>query len=295
MSKIPVFEKSPIREKFGVDLVLIDADILRYEIGAVQLPHPYIKGGKIPAPVSFIEGLVQQRIDSILASTRAKSFLLFLTGAGNFRFDIAKQEPYKGNREDFEKPYHWKTVDKYLRTNFKIVDAIGNEADDLLAEIQESHIQRMRSGDKEALATAIASRDKDLRTQEGWHYSWSCGEGQPEKPLYYIPYIEGKRFFFEQMLKGDNTDNILGCGVRKEVMWGGKLMLRRKGVGEKAAQKLLANAKTLQEMYDIVKEQYEIYFDKDVVADVMLENARLLYIGQEKDNQFDWSWMGINE
>lgn len=296
MSKIPVFKEPEFRPKFGVDLVLIDADILRYEIGAVELDHPFVKGGKIPAPTKFIETLVRERIDGILAATRAKSFKLFLTGKNNFRFDIATRAPYKGNREDTSKPFHWKTVSDFLINNYKVAICEGNEADDVMGEIQEYHVQLFRRGDKRALVTAIASRDKDLRTQEGWHYSWSCGENQPEKPLYYQPYIEAKRFFFKQMLTGDNTDNIVGCGVKKMVKWGGKMMLRRKGIGEKEAIKLLKDAKTLQEMYDIVKEQYDKVFENEDITteEVMLENAKLLYIGQEADRQFSWDWIGVN-
>lgn len=62
MSKIPVVKTN----KPTVDLALIDADVLRYELGAVQLDHPYIKGEKVPAPSSFVEGLVQDRIETIL-------------------------------------------------------------------------------------------------------------------------------------------------------------------------------------------------------------------------------------
>lgn len=296
MSKIPTFEEPQFKPKFGVDLVLIDADILRYEIGSVQLEHPFVKGAKIPAPTKFIHTLVRERIESIITQTRAKSFKLFLTGKNNFRFDIATRVPYKGNREDFEKPFHWKTVSDFLNDNYNVALCEGNEADDVMGEIQEYHVQLLRQGNKRALVTAIASRDKDLRTQEGWHYSWSCGENQPEKPLYYQPYIEAKRFFFKQMLTGDTTDNILGCGVKKEVMWGGKLMLRRKGVGSVAADKLLVDANTLQEMYEIVKNQYEkVFKDEDITIEaVMLENAKLLYIGQEKDKQFSWEWLGIS-
>lgn len=287
MSKIPVVTCT----RPTVDLALIDADVLRYELGAVQLDHPYIKGEKVPAPSSFVEGLVQDRIETILDRTGAKDFLLFLTGPGNFRFDIAKQQPYKGNREDFEKPFHWKTVDRYLRTVYpsKIREAFGNEADDELGIVQ---LRSVLAGDKDN--TCIASRDKDLRTVEGWHYSWACGEDQPEKPLRYISQLEGYRFFFQQMLTGDNTDNIIGCGMKKEVMWGGKLMMRRKGVGKKAAEKLLDGLENAQQMYDVVREQYVTVFEAEADT-VMLEQARLLFIGQTEKKQFKWHWIEVTE
>lgn len=287
MSKIPVCKTT----RPTVDLALIDADVLRYELGAVQLDHPYIKGEKVPAPSSFVEGLVQDRIETILDRTGAKDFLLFLTGPGNFRFEIAKQQPYKGNREDFEKPHHWKTVDRYLRITYpsKIREAFGNEADD---ELGITQLRSVLAGDKDN--TCIASRDKDLRTVEGWHYSWACGEDQPEKPLRYITQLEGYRFFFQQMLTGDNTDNIIGCGKKLEVMWGGRLMLRRKGVGKKAAEKILADLENQQQMYDAVRQQYVEVFEEEADT-VMLEQARLLFIGQTEKQQFKWHWIEVVE
>lgn len=129
---------------------------------------------------------------------------------------------------------------------------------------------------------------------EGWHYSWACGEDQPEKPLRYISQLEGYRFFFQQMLTGDNTDNIIGCGMKKEVMWGGRLMMRRKGVGKKAAEKLLAELENAQQMYEVVYDQYIEVFGEEDASTVMLEQARLLFIGQTKDKQFKWSWIEVN-
>ncbi|MFW3388601.1 UNVERIFIED_CONTAM: hypothetical protein RF648_21695, partial [Kocuria sp. CPCC 205274] len=136
-------------------------------------------------------------------------------------------------------------------------------------------------------------RDKDLKTCFGWHYRWACGEKQPEKLPHWISEFDSKHFFFYQMLVGDNTDNICGCGQRKEVMWGGKLCLRRKGIGEKAAINLLADCKSVQDLFDVVSQCYQNEFG-DEWETIMLENARLLYIGQLPDNLFDWTWLDYN-
>ncbi|MCS5737527.1 hypothetical protein, partial [Herbiconiux daphne] len=138
--------------------------------------------------------------------------------------------------------------------------------------------------------TIICSRDKDLKTVSGWHYRWACGEKQPEVLPHWISEFDAKHFFFYQMLVGDNTDNICGCGQRREVMWGGKLTLRRKGIGEKAALQLLADCKTVQDLFDVVSQCYQNEFG-ETWEETMLENARLLYIGQTPDNLFDWSWL----
>ena len=68
--------------------------------------------------------------------------------------------------------------------------------------------------------------------------------------------------------------------------------MRRKGVGSKTALRLLDNLEGAQQMYDVVKAEYEKVYGKEHEA-VMLEMARLLYIGQEADKLFDWSWLNI--
>ncbi|MFW3388408.1 UNVERIFIED_CONTAM: hypothetical protein RF648_20685, partial [Kocuria sp. CPCC 205274] len=209
------------------------------------------------------------------------SYVCVLSGKGNFRIELAKQEPYKGNRNaSVGRPYHYDTVGDYIKRSHPTVVVDGIEADDWLGIEQRKDIEN----------NIICSRDKDLGTVHGWHYRWACGDKQPERLNHYLSEFEAKEFFFHQMLTGDNTDNIMGCGIRKEVKWGGKLMLRRKGVGSGAADKILGACDTLQEMFDAVKQEYEAVFG-DNYEEVMLENARLLYIGQEADNLFQWEWI----
>ena len=58
------------------------------------------------------------------------------------------------------------------------------------------------------------------------------------------------------MLIGDSTDNIPGCGEKLEVMWGGKLQLRRKGIGKKEAVWLLDTVTDKWSMYHVVRMEY---------------------------------------
>ncbi len=73
-------------------------------------------------------------------------------------------------------------------------------------------------------------------------------------------------------------------------MWGGKLQLRRQGVGKKAAAKLLAGVTDKWTMYHIVRMEYYKRFDIED-EEKMLENARLLFVGQTPEDLFDWSWL----
>ncbi|MFW3388531.1 UNVERIFIED_CONTAM: hypothetical protein RF648_21320, partial [Kocuria sp. CPCC 205274] len=59
---------------------------------------------------------------------------------------------------------------------------------------------------------------------------------------------------------------------------------------EKASLKLLEPCNTVQELYDTVARCYMTEFGT-AWEEVMLENARLLYIGQTPDNLFDWDWL----
>lgn len=264
--------------------VLIDCDILRYQIGSVKAAHPFIDKEFIPAPETEICKLVEDLIQHVVKVNKGDDYLCVLSGTGNFRMDIAKQEPYKGNRDpNTQRPFHYDTVGDYIIKNHKHIVIDGSEADDYLA------IEQRKDPDN----TLIATRDKDLWTCFGWHYRWACGENQPERLKHWITEFESKRFFFEQLLHGDNTDNILGCGVRKLVKWGGEMKLRRKGVGEGTAIKLLAPCNTVKEMYDVVKIEYEKVFG-EIHEEVMLENARLIFIGQTPDNLFNWDWLDFD-
>jgi hypothetical protein len=258
--------------------------IFRYQLGAITFEHPYVPGARIPPPRDFIHSQVKKLIDKCLIMTDADDYRLAFTGAGNFRFEIAKEQQYKGNRDNVTKPYHWGTVHEYILEQHgrRVVTCIGYEADDYLA------FHRTTEDDKEYF---ICTRDKDLDTVPGWHYRWACGVKQPERPPYYITDYEAFHFFLLQCLMGDNTDHIPGCGRKEEVMWGGELQMRRKGVGPKAAENLLDEANNIGEEFEIVTEAYKERFEGEDYMEIFLENARLLYMGQRMDNLFEWSWL----
>jgi len=236
--------------------VLVDGDILRYQLGAVLS-----KGGTItiqgttidvPLPKSVVESRVTEFIDELLENTGCRDARIYLSEGHNFRFARATIQPYKGNRTGFVKPFHWKTVGDILYERYSPVVCEEFEADDHLSRDQDS----------DGGTTVIGSRDKDLRIRAGWHYSWSAGTRCPEKPLYWISEIEGKRWFYTQMLTGDSTDNIIGCGIKKPTGTG---KLRRNGVGPKKA---------------IVKQEY-INLHGDDWATYMKENGTLLWMSDK--------------
>lgn len=261
------------------EIALIDSDVLRYEMGSLSQEHPFLEGVRTPVDYGFLEQRLRDKIDIIIKASGCGKAVFYFSEGGNFRFDVAKQQKYKGNRDGFEKPYHWKTVNDIIKKNYNFIDIIGREADDALAERQRR--------DKN---TIICTRDKDLLITPGWHYRWSCGERQKEVLPHYVDEDTAWQNFFYQMLIGDGTDNIPGCGEKEEVMWGGKLQMRRKGVGKKAAIKLLDGVKDKWTLYHITRMEYYKRFEMDWESK-MIENARLLFVGQRPDDLFEWNWL----
>lgn len=271
-------------------IALIDSDIYRYQFGSVEMAHPFAGEGTVPedatvpASSEYVRHLVDLSIKEVVEATGADSYICALSGKGNFRNDIAKQSPYKGNRDpNTTRPFHYPTITDHITSNHPHVVVDDIEADDWLGITQRSNLAEY----------CIASRDKDLKGVPGWHYRFACGKSQPAIPMHWMTEEESMHFFFYQLLIGDNTDNILGCGKREMVMWGGKEVLRRKGIGSKTALKMLDGLKEPQEFYEVCKEAYRNVFG-DEHEEVMLEMARLLYIGQMPDSLFNWSWLGIS-
>jgi hypothetical protein len=91
-----------------------------------------------PEPVEHCLNIVRQEVEGIAAACARKlcvdveelNIHIILSGPDNFRDKIAKQRPYKGNRPEAHKPYHYQAIRDYLtgRWNARVVS--GREADD---------------------------------------------------------------------------------------------------------------------------------------------------------------------
>lgn len=263
-------------------IVGIDGDVLRYELGAVAMEKELIFDMEVvrPWPDADVEKLVDDRITGIIEATGSSEFEVYLTGAGNFRFDLATIAPYKGNRIGLEKPYHWATVSNRLESHWGARTVEGVEADDYLS---------LRATASAAIGSdyCIASRDKDLRMTPSYHFSWACGENQPEIPLYKVDFLgelslkkypsggnkllgNGIKFFYGQLLTGDVVDNIKGCPK----------------AGPVKAYQVLHGLSTEEEMYQSVAALYHQAYGEEWMP-ALVENARLLWMIQ------DPSWVTV--
>lgn len=264
--------------------LLIDADMLRYEVGfGVQFNEPE---GVFIHPFDSAKELLEFKIAIMMEETwatepptlyltddRARNERLSERGIQSdykpvFREALAKTAPYKGNRTQ-EKPFHFHNLTELMVNHYDCKIAKGMEADDLMSVDQNIGLPECE--------TVICSRDKDLRITPGKHYSWACGV-KPAIPLYTVDKLgwleepvkgklfgAGLKFFYAQTIMGDTVDNIPGIP----------------GKGPAFAYKLLNECETESQMLDRVLDAYEKYTtDWDSYFD---EQASLLWIIQELD------------
>ena len=269
-------ERSQAVQKHGEGWYgLFDFDLWAYDIGFAA------DAGDKPLPLAWALKVVDQRMHDICQTLDLQEYEGFLTGSANFRYDIAKTTPYKAGRKT-GKPTYWKQIREYLMKAHNATLVEGIEADDALA------IRQTELGSN----SIIISRDKDLRQVPGWHYAYPVGN-QPEfGPWKYdelgeldlkIRYKEedgvrkvsstklsggGLRFFYSQVLTGDPTDTYPGCP----------------GVGNARAYKLLCDAESDKQMYDICLLEYEKKYPEDA-AERLREQAQLAWMVREYDVQ----------
>jgi 5'-3' exonuclease len=220
-------------------IALLDADIFCYRVGFATDDEH--ENTAIETMAVFLEDLIMfDLVDT-------DSHELFLTGKTNFRNDIAVTAPYKGNRKDVKKPKHLPLLREYLQTAWGASVSDGQEADDDIAT------RATELGDE----SIIVSIDKDFMQVPTWHYNFV------KKVKKYVTPEEGLRFFYKQVLTGDSADNIKGIYR----------------VGEVTATKMLADAKTEEELYACCVEA--------MGAERVLENARLLWLRRQANQMWE--------
>lgn len=220
--------------------VLIDGDIIAYRaaFSTEQMGSQDTR--------NKVDDLIQFILDStVLFPEIGLDYVVYLTGKGNFRDNIAKSHPYKGNRKSVQKPRHLQTARDHMESEYQAIISKGEEADDLIA--------------KEAARldyhACVASIDKDMLQIPCWHFNIVRGDYLKVEPY------GGIKFFYTQILTGDTADNIVG-------LW---------KVGPVKAKKILEDAETEQELWDLVVKAY------DGNEDRVIENARLLWLRREEE------------
>lgn len=248
---------------------LIDGDLILYEVGfATQKKDE--NGEIVPSPVEEVNKRVDDLIKDICAAVYAtEPPKIYLTGVGNFRFEIAKKRAYKGNRKQI-KPYHYKYIKAYLQSQWDAEVVDGMEADDALCIEQTARLQQRD--------TIICSRDKDLKQCPGFHYTWECGKQGSWGPGWVedkgVLELKGPKkligtgslFFYSQLLTGDSTDTYDGLP----------------GCGPIRAYSILEGAETEADMFQRVLSAYEQKVGSDAL-EMVTEQAHLAWMVRHKN------------
>lgn len=239
--------------------VLIDGDILVYRCGFAAQRG---RGDDVVAePVDHALGNVNSVVESIITAVESADIHVYLSGDDNFRFDIATERPYKGNRDDAAKPVHYAAIKEHIKRKFPYQISVGHEADDDLGIAQTLLTKEYEEPDNSVIVTI----DKDLDMIPGNHYNFVRDE------LYYISPEDSWKYFYTQLITGDPTDNIPGLP----------------GKGPAAAKKALAELTTPEEMYRAVHQLYVSHFTDKFADAALLEQARLVWIRRYEEELWE--------
>lgn len=210
---------------------------------------------------------LQKDLNNLLDKVFCSEYLMAVKGQGNFRNRLYPE--YKLNRHaDPNKQNYFVPVLRQLAVAEDLaVPSDGREADDLMRIWSEE----CRSTGEDYI---ICSIDKDLKCIPGKHFLM-------HKELFIsISEEEAKRHYYEQLLKGDPTDNIPGVPR----------------VGEVKARKILESATTEEEFQERVVEQYLIAYGEEQWKDYLLSNGKMIYLQKHRNDYFNInSWPIIRE
>jgi len=247
-------------------IAIIDGDVLAYH----ACPPRYTdkdrdeNGKKIEKTFTPIEDEnylkiswrnFQLRLQKLLDTVYANEYLMAVKGPLNFRDDMYVD--YKKHRKNSSSENPFVPLLRQLAVEYDIaVQADGREADDY---IRMWATEARNSGDD----YVICSIDKDLKCIPGLHYNMKNEVFIDVTPEYSL------RFYYEQLLKGDPTDNIPGLP----------------GIGDVKATNMLADVATEEEYQEIVVSQY-IHAYGDDWKSYLLSNGKMIYLQSHYNDYF---------
>lgn len=300
-------------------LLLVDGDMVAFSHAAAE------EYGKESDEINFAK--IQMSMDSKMKymsqRLEATDVITFISGDTNMRHII--NPAYKANRDGVWRPENLKNAKAHLMVAWNGLTMDGLEADDLLAMFARYDYE-MAMGKRGLIKSLtykglnsydeviIASLDKDLAQigKSGTvgprikHYRWETGS-QGEKLTEVTGFGEihciiktdkkgnkkkeikgnGAKFFLWQLLTGDSTDGVIGCGItvnkmRKSGKNIGQMYEAREGVGAVEAFELLDKVNSYAEGLNKVATQYVMRFG-DGWQEQLLINGRLLYMANMVD------------
>lgn len=199
-----------------VPVMAVDGDIIAYHTAAVC--EEEFEGS--------CNAIIDATLRNIATDTGISHMRIYLSGANNFRYGIAKTKPYKGNRDGFVRPRFLAHCKQYLVDKYSAIFIDGAEADDGIAT------------DMVVNGAYHCGVDKDILQIAGKHYNYVKKEWQE------VSDEDAIITLYRQVLMGDASDNIPG--------------LPR--VGEKTAEKFITSAETAAE--DALETYKDVCADK---------------------------------
>lgn len=255
---------------------LIDGDLLFYAIAAAA------EYGVDPETIDMNEVYhsMEVRAANVTADAGCLKRRIFLTGS-NFRYFIASD--YKGNRKETWRPSILPQVRSFAELFMGAEVIEGLEADDAMAMFQ-------------APDTVICTIDKDLLQVPGLHFQWEHS-GKEAQLILQDSQTAMNRLYI-QLLTGDSTDNIMGCGIKQTMVYktgakAGQEYEKRVGIGPKKAEQLLAECHTEEEKQALCLAEYNKVFGEGKGLMKMIQAARLVHMVREMDGDYIKLWTPI--
>jgi len=268
--------------------LLIDGDILIYKPCCIYNEDDDYDRKQI-------EKNINHKIDQLMELSGCGSYIMFVTTKTNFRDFLV--DDYKANRIDTVRPVNLAWAKRWAVDTFNTHYRSGLEADDLL-------------GIHQTKDTVIWSLDKDLRQISGLHLDDATSKvitvtenGVLRKKLGALKnpdtnskarkatkyYFDGLVGLYFQMLTGDDTDWIVGCGERKEytVKSGasaGQVRLKRFGIGPGKAYEMLSEARTIEDAFDVVCEEYRKQYGDNWIKHLEIQSNLLFMVREHNEN-----------
>jgi len=224
-------------------------------------------------PAGFARQCAKTQIDSIIRrccdelGVTDANVEMYLSGPGNYRYQVATISPYKGDRPP--PPVHYQVLRDYLTERWNAVVVSGMEADDKVSI-------RCRELAADCTPFVLATIDKDLDQVPGLHY------GYKDKVFYVVDEWDAEWVFWCQCISGDATDNIQGChkvGVSKANRI---LTLALKAFGdpmERREEWRAAAWDTVVMSFAVALVEYPERYPKGMTAEAAaLETARLVWM-----------------
>jgi hypothetical protein len=210
---------------------------------------------EIADPLSQAMINIDFAVGSIKDSVKTEDYKLVIGGKKNFRYDIAQELPYKGERK--EKPIFFEELRNLFLQKYKnkIIIAEGREADDVLSQYAyENYLHYMKT--KEWLY-CLSYLDKDIKMC----VSPNINPDKLEEGIQYNSPLEAAHCYAVQLLTGDKSvDNIEGLPNLTEELREKYEVRKGKGVGKKTAESYLEGCKTPKELFERVVEAYKAFY-----------------------------------